>query len=129
MDDFNITILNSEFIDEFGSLNDILNFDKENTYLSFEINSIPRILSKMIICKKLLKPTNNQDMECIKMIFFSNLKEYEEILRFLGKCIEKMPINTDKDIILYKYMEDFYSLSCELNLNNIKKEKKKVKRR
>lgn len=127
MDDLSITILNDELIDEYGSLNGCLSFDKESTYISLEIKNIPIILSKIIINKKLLPLTKNGDMEKISMIYFSSLKDYEELLKFLEKCIGKMALNTDEDINLLKYIEEFYSISCELNLNNIKQNKKKVK--
>ena len=48
MNDFNIIILNKELTDEYGALNENLILDPDNTYLSFEISNIPRILSKII---------------------------------------------------------------------------------
>ena len=68
-------------------------------------------------------------MEKMKMIYFSSLKEYQNLLKFLEKNISKMPLSNDNEINLLKYMEEFYSLSCELNLNRVKKEKVKIKRR
>ena len=49
MNDFNIIILNKELTDEYGALNENLILDQDNTYLSFEISNIPRILSKIIM--------------------------------------------------------------------------------
>ena len=63
------------------------------------------------------------------MIYFSSLKEYQNLLKFLEKNISKMPLSNDNEINLLKYMEEFYSLSSELNLNRVKKEKVKIKRR
>lgn len=125
MDDFDIKILNKELTDEYGSLNDGL--DKDDTYLSFDIRNIPRILSKIIINKQLLIPRKSNDMDKINLIYFSNLRDYEELLKFLEKNISKMPLNNDNEILLLKYMEEFYSISCELNLYNNVSEKKKVK--
>lgn len=125
MDDFDIEILNREFIDEYGCLNDGL--DKDDTYLSFDIRNIPRILSKIIINKQLLLPRKSNDMDKINLIYFSNLRDYDELLKFLVKNISKMPLNNDNEILLLKYMEEFYSISCELNLYNTSNEKKKVK--
>ena len=68
-------------------------------------------------------------MDKIKMIYFSSLKEYQNLLKFLEKNISKMPLSNDNEINLLKYMEEFYSLSSELNLNRVKKEKVKIKRR
>lgn len=125
MDDFDIKILNKELTDEYGSLNDGL--DKDDTYLSFDIRNIPKILSKIIINKQLLLPRKSNDMDKINLIYFSNLRDYEELLKFLEKNISKMPLNNDNEILLLKYMEEFYSISCELNLYNNVNEKKKVK--
>lgn len=125
MDDFDIKILNRELTDEYGSLNDGL--DKDDTYLSFDIRNIPKILSKIIINKQLLLPRKSNDMDKINLIYFSNLRDYEELLKFLEKNISKMPLNNDNEILLLKYMEEFYSISCELNLYNNVSEKKKVK--
>lgn len=125
MDDFDIKILNKELTDEYGSLNDGL--DKDDTYLSFDIRNIPKILSKIIINKKLLLLRKSNDMDKINLIYFSNLRDYEELLKFLEKNISKMPLNNDNEILLLKYMEEFYSISCELNLYNNINEKKKVK--
>lgn len=125
MDNFDIKILNKELTDEYGSLNDGL--DKDDTYLSFDIRNIPRILSKIIINKQLLIPRKSNDMDKINLIYFSNLRDYEELLKFLEKNISKMPLNNDNEILLLKYMEEFYSISCELNLYNNVSEKKKVK--
>ena len=125
MDDFDIKILNRELTDEYGSLNDGL--DKDDTYLSFDIRNIPKILSKIIINKQLLLPRKSNDMDKINLIYFSNLRDYEELLKFLEKNISKMPLNNDNEILLLKYMEEFYSISCELNLYNDVNEKKKVK--
>lgn len=129
MNDFNIIILNKELTDEYGALNENLILDPDNTYLSFEISNIPKILSKIIIDKKILSPMKNSDMEKMKMIYFSSLKEYQNLLKFLEKNISKMPLSNDNEINLLKYMEEFYSLSSELNLNKRKKEKVKIKRR
>ena len=128
MNDFNIIILNKELTDEYGALNENLILDPDNTYLSFEISLIPRILSKIIIGKKILIPMKSSDMEKMKMIYFSSLKEYQNLLKFLEKNISKMPLSNDNEINLLKYMEEFYSLSSELNLNKRKKEKVKIKR-
>ena len=127
MEDLSITILNDELIDEYGSLNNSLSLDKESTYISLEIKNIPIILSKMMINKKLLTLTKNSDMKTITMIYFSSLKNYEELLKFFENCIIKIALNTNDDINLLKYIEEFYSISCELNLNNINQNKKKVK--
>lgn len=129
MNDFNIIILNKELTDEYGALNENLILDQDNTYLSFEISNIPRILSKIIIDKKILIPMKSSDMDKIKMIYFSSLKEYQNLLKFLEKNISKMPLSNDNEINLLKYMEEFHSLSSELNLNRVKKEKVKIKRR
>ena len=99
----------------------------DNTYLSFQISNMPRILSKILINKKILLPTNVTDMDKTTFIYFSNLREYGELLKFLEKNISKMPLNNDNEILLLKYMEEFYSISCELNLYNDVNEKKKVK--
>ena len=129
MNDFNIIILNKELTDEYGALNENLILDQDNTYLSFEISNIPRILSKIIIDKKILIPMKSSDMDKIKMIYFSSLKEYQNLLKFLEKNISKMPLSNDNEINLLKYMEEFHSLSSELNLNRVKKEKVEIKRR
>ena len=129
MNDFNIIILNKELTDEYGALNENLILDQDNTYLSFEISNIPRILSKIIIDKKILIPMKSSDMDKIKMIYFSSLKEYQNLLKFLEKNISKMPLSNDNEINLLKYTEEFHSLSSELNLNRVKKEKVKIKRR
>ena len=126
MNDFNIIILNKELTDEYGALNENLILDQDNTYLSFEISNIPRILSKIIIDKKILIPMKSSDMDKIKMIYFSSLKEYQNLLKFLEKNISKMPLSNDNEINLLKYMEEFHSLSSELNLNRVKSKNKKA---
>lgn len=125
MDDFNIIILNKELTDEYGILKD--NLDEENTYLSIEINNIPKILSKIIINQKIFIPTKSSDIEKINIIYFTNLKEYKVLLEFIGKCISKLPLCNDFDLILFKYIEEFYATSCELNLYNMINKMKKIK--
>lgn len=127
MGDLDIIILNNELVDEDGLLNQSLNLDKENTYISLEINNIPRILSKMIIDRILLNSKNEYDMEKIKMIYFTSLSEYEGLMNFFQKCISKLPVYNEFDIMILKYIEEFYSISCELNLNNTTSKKKKMK--
>lgn len=127
MDDLDIIILNKELVDEDGSLDENLDLDEENTYLSLEIINIPRILGKMIIDRKMLNPKNDNDMEKINMIYFASLSDYKELLKFLMLCVKKLHICNELDITFSKYIQEFNMLSCELNLNIDKKIKKKTK--
>lgn len=127
MEDLDIIILNEELIDESGSLDETLNLNEENTYLSIEIINIPRILSKMIIDRETLSPSRDSDLEKINMIYFSSLSDYKNLIRFLMNCVKHLHIRNDNDIILSKYIQEFNMISCELNLNINKKQKNKIK--